>query len=391
MINHDTRIKVYGRKNGMIGIRNHLAVISTVFCANHVAESIVRQVPEAVAITHHFGCGQLGKDAEQTLRVLTNMGKHPNVGAVLVVGLGCEQIGAHDLAVEIASTQKPVKTSVIQDEGGTSATIEKGVTCCRQLIKGMQEDVDRISASCSELVVGLECGGSDFTSGIASNPAVGIVADLFTDIGARVIFGETAEALGAEHILAERAVNKKVKAFIFNKVAATEKLAEDMHVDMRGSQPSPGNIAGGLSTIAEKSLGAICKSGNRPIVDVLEYAEPAGKAGLSFMDCPGQDLASICGIVAGGAHAVLFTTGRGTPLGFAIAPVVKISANSEAVKKMAENIDIDLSGILTGDMNLDDAGRIIAAKVLEVAGGKLSKAEKLGHREFGFHSIGPTL
>jgi len=391
MINHDTRIKVYGRKNGMIGIRNHLAVISTVFCANHVAESIVRQVPEAVAITHHFGCGQLGKDAEQTLRVLTNMGKHPNVGAVLVVGLGCEQIGAHDLAVEIASTQKPVKTSVIQDEGGTSATIEKGVTCCRQLIKGMQEDVDRISASCSELVVGLECGGSDFTSGIASNPAVGIVADLFTDVGARVIFGETAEALGAEHILAERAVNKKVKAFIFNKVAATEKLAEDMHVDMRGSQPSPGNIAGGLSTIAEKSLGAICKSGNRPIVDVLEYAEPAGKAGLSFMDCPGQDLASICGIVAGGAHAVLFTTGRGTPLGFAIAPVVKISANSEAVKKMAENIDIDLSGILTGDMNLDDAGRIIAAKVLEVAGGKLSKAEKLGHREFGFHSIGPTL
>ena len=391
MINHDTRIKVYGRKNGMIGIRNHLAVISTVFCANHVAESIVRQVPGAVAITHHSGCGQLGKDAEQTLRVLTNIGKHPNVGAVLVVGLGCEQIGAHDLAVEIASTQKPVKTSVIQDDGGTSATIEKGVASCRQLIKGMQEDVDRISASCSELVVGLECGGSDFTSGIASNPAVGIVADLFTDIGARVIFGETAEVLGAEHILAERAVNKKVKAFIFNKVAATEKLAEDMHVDMRGSQPSPGNIAGGLSTIAEKSLGAICKSGNRPIVDVLEYAEPAGKAGLSFMDCPGQDLVSICGIVAGGAHVVLFTTGRGTPLGFAIAPVLKISANSETVSKMAENIDMDISDVLTGDMSLDDAGRIIVAKVLEVAGGKLTKAEKLGHREFGFHSIGPTL
>ena len=391
MINHDTRIKVYGRKNGMIGIRNHLAVISTVFCANHVAESIVRQVPEAVAITHHFGCGQLGKDAKQTLRVLTNIGKHPNVGAVLIVGLGCEQINAHDLSVEIACTQKTVKTFVIQDEGGTSATIEKGVSCCRQFIKGMQEDVDRISVSCSELVVGLECGGSDFTSGIASNPAVGIVADFFTDVGARVIFGETAEALGAEHILAERAVNKKVKAFILNKVAATEKLAEDMHVDMQGSQPSPGNIAGGLSTIAEKSLGAICKSGNRPIVDVLEYAEPAGKAGLSFMDCPGQDLVSICGIIAGGAHAVLFTTGRGTPLGFAIAPVLKVSANSETVRKMAENIDMDISDVLTGDMSLDDAGRIIAAKVLEVAGGKLTKAEKLGHREFGFHSIGLTL
>jgi altronate dehydratase large subunit len=391
MINHNTRIKVYGRKNGMIGVRNHLAVISTVFCANHVAESIVRQVPEAVAITHHFGCGQLGKDAKQTLKVLTNIGKHPNVGAILIVGLGCEQINAHDLAIEIACTQKPVKTFIIQDEGGTSATIEKGVACCRQLIKGMQDDVDRISASCSELVVGLECGGSDFTSGIASNPAVGIVADLFTDVGARVIFGETAEALGAEHILAERAVNKKVKAFILNKVAATEKAAEDMHVDMRGSQPSPGNIAGGLSTIAEKSLGAICKSGNRPIVDVLEYAEPAGKAGLSFMDCPGQDLVSICGIVAGGAHLVLFTTGRGTPLGFAIAPVLKISANSEAVRKMAENIDMDLSDVLTGDMSLDDAGRIMVAKVLEVAEGKLTKAEKLGHREFGFHSIGPTL
>lgn len=391
MIHHDTRIKVYERKNGMIGIRNHLAVISTVVCANHVVESIVRKVPEAVAIMHHSGCAQLGEDAKQTLRVLTNIGKHPNVGAVLVVGLGCEQISAHDLAGEIASTSKPVQACVIQEKGGTSTTIEKGVAYCRQLIKRMPEDADRISAPCSELVVGLECGGSDFTSGMASNPAVGIVADRFVDMGAKVVFGETAEALGAEHILAQRAVNNKVKSFILNKVAATEKAAEDMHVDMRGSQPSPGNIAGGLSTIAEKSLGAICKSGNRPIVDGLAYAELVRKTGLSFMDCPGQDLASICGIVAGGAHAVLFTTGRGTPLGFAIAPVLKISANSEAVRKMAENIDIDISGVLAGDISLDEAAYIITAQVLEVAGGKLTQAEKLGHREFGFHSIGPTL
>jgi altronate dehydratase large subunit len=391
MIDGNTKIRMYQRANGTVGIRDHLVVISTVCCANHGAESVASKVEGAVHLTHAAGCGQLGVDAAQTLRILENTGAHPNVGAALVVGLGCEQNNAHELAKKIAETGKPVASLTIQESGGTMATIEKGISLCQKLMTEKSAQAHRVPLAVSELTIGLECGGSDFTSGIAANPVVGLVADRFIDSGAGAVFGETTEVIGAEHHLAGRAVDEQVRGFILDRVREVEKGAEAMLVDIRGSQPSPGNIAGGLTTIAEKSLGAICKAGSRPIVDGVAYGQSVRKRGLTFMDTPGQDLVSLGGIVAGGAHLVLFTTGRGTPLGNAVAPVIKITANKEALMGMAENFDVDLSPILADEMSLEQGADLITSLTLEAAEGKRVQAEILGHREFGFHAIGPTL
>jgi len=377
------------REDGSIGIRNHLVIISTVACANFVAESIAARVPAAVACTHPYGCDQIGEDLTLTLRVLKNIGRHPNVGAVLVVGLGCEEIIPEELAQKIMDTGKPVETLIIQNEGGTTLSIRKGVEKCSKLKEFMQ--ITKTLFELEDLVIGLECGGSDYTSGIAANPALGLVTEQLVSQGAKVVFGETTEILGAEHILAQKAASNKIKDFITSKVCAVEDAARKMRVDIRGAQPSPGNIKGGLSSIEEKSLGAISKTGDCAIVDMLEYAEPIRIPGLSFMDTPGNDLACTCGLVAGGAHMVLFTTGRGTPMGFAIAPVIKITANSRAANLMAENIDVDLSDILLGTKSIKDGADGVVKKIVDVAKGELVAAEILGHREFGFHRIGPTL
>jgi altronate dehydratase large subunit len=391
MINRNLQVSAYQRSNHSIGIRDHLIVISTVCCANHTVQSIVKNCEQAVPIVHNFGCGQLGKDADQTLRILLNTGKHPNVGGVLVVGLGCEQNNAHELAEEIRDSGKPAASIIIQEIGGTTAVLKEGIAICQKLSSEKTKIAIRKELPVSELIIGLECGGSDYTSGITANPVIGLVADHFVDDGASVVFGETAEAIGAEHILEKRSINESVSKFILAKIQAAENEAKLMKVDMRGSQPSPGNIAGGLSTISEKSLGAICKSGNRPIVDAIEYGQLVRKKGVTFMDCPGQDLVSLGGLVAGGAHMVLFTTGRGTPLGNAITPVIKITANQETFLKMNEHIDIDLSPVSADEMSMECGANAIIDLMLKVANGNLVQTEKLGHREFGFHSIGPTL
>lgn len=383
-------LKMYPRENGSYGVRNHLAIISTVACANQVVEAIARRVRGSIPCTHPYGCDQLGADAQLTFRILAGAGKHPNVGAALVVGLGCEEIIPEELAACIAKSKKPVLSLVIQKAGGTSKAVEQGVWYCRELknrLKGMK----RVAALPKHLVVGIECGGSDYTSGIASNPAVGVCTDLLVAAGGKVIFGETTELLGAEHILARRAASGQVKSFILHKVNEVEQAAQRMQVDIRGAQPSPGNIEGGLSTIEEKSLGGICKSGTSPIVEGLEFACPPSLPGLSFMDTPGNDLACTCGLVTGGAHLVLFTTGRGTPLGFAFAPVLKITANDLIFETMRENMDMNVAAILSGALSIQGAGEAIYRRIFAVANGELVAAEKLGHREFGFHRIGPTL
>lgn len=379
------------RANGDMGIRDHLAVIATVFCANHVVDAIAGQIPNAVPITHSAGCGQLGTDADQTRRILKHMGAHPNVGGVLYVGLGCEQHSPHDLKAELTAWKKPVEALVIQDAGGTTASIQAGVTLCKRIQGKMDRDRKKAKFPLSRLVVALECGGSDFSSGMVSNPTLGKLADLLVTHGASVLFGETCETIGAEHLLARRCETDSVKKALLDRIGRVEASALAMRVDMRGSQPSPGNMAGGLSTIEEKSLGAICKSGSSPIVDVLDYGEPVRKKGVNFMDCPGQDLTSICGMVAGGAHLVLFTTGRGTPLGFATAPVIKITANKQAATRMAENMDVDLSGVMEGRTDIETASGLLLETVLATVKGSPTAAERLGHREFGFHATGPTL
>ena len=365
------------RPDGTFGVRNYLAVVPTVACACDVVLRVSEVVVGARPLMHHQGCAQLPQDVERVARVLANLGKNPNVGAVLVVGLGCESVSADRLADEISKTGKPVETVVIQEEGGTRRAIARGVELGQRLAVEISE-CRRTSAGVSELAVGVKCGASDATSGIASNPAVGACSDALVDRGATVIFGETTEIIGAEHILAKRAASREVAERLLEVVRRTEERIRRAGVDIRGSQPTPGNIAGGITTLEEKSLGAIAKGGSRPLAGVLEYGERPEGRGLYFMDTPGREAEAVTGLVAGGAQVVLFTTGRGAPQGFPIAPVVKVCGNPRTCKLLGEHIDVDVSGVIEGGETVEGAGRRVLGELLEVASGKPTRAELLG-------------
>lgn len=379
----------YRRPDGSFGIRNHIAVISTVACANHLAESISRDYPNAVPITHQHGCDQLGKDLDLFFRTLLGIACNGNVAAVLTVGLGCEEISAFELAKAIEKTGKPVASLIMQEVGGTSDSILEGRKKLDFLSSSLNLKEEEIDFS--KLIIGLECGGSDFSSGIVTNPAVGEAVELMLKEGAKVVFCETTELLGAEEIIRQKSATTGVETFILNKIKQTEEMAVAMGVDIRGAQPSPGNIKGGLSTIEEKSLGAICKVGKSQIQNVLNFAEPCVNSGLSFMDTPGNDIESMAGLAAGGAQIIIFTTGRGTPMGFAIVPVIKVTATPRTARIMKENIDVDLSAFFSHGLSIKEAGKMVFHSVMEIAEGNLTKAEMLGHREFAIHRIGPTL
>jgi altronate dehydratase large subunit len=384
-------IKGYRREDGTVGIRNHLLLIPTVVCANQVVNRIQQLVPGSVAIPHQHGCSQVGEDKERTHQVLVGMGKNPNVGGVLLVSLGCEVMNAEQIQKEIAETGKPVEWLDIQETGGSVKTIEKGMKVARKLMADINH-AQQENIPFKELVIGVKCGGSDATSGLCSNPALGKAADHVIKAGGRIVMGETTEIIGAEHLLAERAVSPGVKQKLYAAIEGFEKEIERMGVDMRGGNPSPGNIAGGLSTIEEKSLGCISKAGTAPLQDVFNYAAPVPKSkGFYFMDSPGNDIELVSGMAAAGVHIVCFTTGRGTPTGNPIVPVIKITGNETAACKMADNIDIDVSTVLRGEESFDDAGYRIYQDIVEVASGKLTKAEILGHIEFSINRIGISL
>ncbi len=383
-------VKMFLRENGSAGIRNRIAVISTVACANHVVEEIARKVSIADPYTHVYGCDQLGADLELSFKCLAAMGAHPNNGAALVVGLGCEEILADKLCAEIAKNQARCTYITIQEEGGTTKTIEKGVEIISKYAKELM-GMKRVELPISMLTVGLECGGSDFSSGLAANPSMGKMAEKLSADGCKMIFGETAELMGAESILEKLCLNHEHYEWICERIRKVEQVALDMKVDLRGTQPSPGNIDGGLTTIEEKSLGGVCKIGSNPIKDVLDFAEPAKTPGISFMDTPGNDLACSLGISAGGAQVIFFSTGRGTPMGFSACPMIKITGNSFLARHMAENIDADLSGIIERTMSVKDGGDLLYDLLIKVAEGEETASERLGHREFGLYRISPIL
>jgi len=384
------KIKGYKRENGKVGIRNHLLVLPTSVCAAHTAVKIADQISEAVAIPHEHGCCQLGPDEDQTTRTLIGLGKNPNVGSVLVVGLGCEGVEPDNVAEEISKTGKRVEKLVIQKEGGTLKTIEAGTRIARnmanELAKMEREDVDL-----DNIVLGIECGGTDATSGIAANPAVGGASDKLLEFGGTAMLSETTELIGAEHVLAERAINEDVKNRLFEIVNRTEKRALDSGVDLRGNQPTPGNIQGGVTTIEEKSLGCIYKAGSADIQGILEYAEEVENKGFYVMDTPGQDIDSITGMLAGGAQIIVFTTGRGTPTGSPIAPVIKVTGNSRTYKMMEDNIDINAGRIIDESVPMSEVSEEIFDYMVRVANGEKPKAELLGHKEFGIFRIAPTV
>ncbi|MBR6851771.1 MAG: UxaA family hydrolase, partial [Lachnospiraceae bacterium] len=258
-------VKLFARPNGTYGVRNRIAVIPSVACANHVVEKIAAAVDIADAYTHPYGCDQLGYDLELSFRCLQIMGTHPNVGAVLVIGLGCEEILPHDLYEAIKAEQPLTELLVMQEYGGSTRTIERGIEICRGFAEQLARQ-ERVETELSHLTIGLECGGSDFTSGIASNPVLGAFTGKLCAAGGKAVFGETTELMGAEEILRRHASTEEVFRFIDERIKAVEQVALDMHVDLRGTQPSPGNIEGGLSTIEEKSLGGVMKIGAEPIM-----------------------------------------------------------------------------------------------------------------------------
>jgi len=382
----------YRRPDGRVGVRNHVLVVPTVICSAVVAERIAASIaPVGTALPHLAGCGQLGPDLTLTHETLAAYCRHPNVGAVVVVALGCEQVVAERLADDARRAGKDAHIVAIQNEGGTLRATSKGIEIARELAASVSR-IDRSWCPASSLIVSVKCGGSDYTSGLASNPAVGRVADRVVSLGGSVVLGEIAEIMGAEHVLADRASTPEAAAQLLRVVNRVEAEAIALGLDIRGTQPSPGNIRGGLTTIEEKSLGATHKAGERTrLEDVVGYAAPIKKRGLTVMDTPGLDVESVTGMVGGGAQAVLFTTGLGTPTGNPIAPVIKITGNARTAQSMADNIDVDVSGIMMETESLDGAADRLLDELLGVCSGRPTAAERLGHREFAIHRRNPTI
>lgn len=375
----------YKRKNGRAGVRNHLAVIPSVFCAKKVAEKISENVEDAIYLDHSVGCSQVGEDLEQTARTLINLGKHPNVGGVLIVGLGCERFTSEEFYNSIKKTGKPVERVVIQEEGNTLNAIRKGTDLLYKLHSKIKNQ-KREKIDISELVIGLECGGSDATSAMAANPAIGAVSDELISHGGSSIFSEITELIGAEHILKERCSNESVVKRLMEVIEKTERelaiSTSKPEYKNRSDLISTGNFEGGISTVVEKALGNINKAGKAPINGVLDFAERLeDKRGLYLMDTPGQDGESTTGLVAGEAQIILFTTGRGTPTGFPTAPVIKITGNPKTYHKMTLNNDINAGKIIDGENDIEEMGKEIFDELIEVASGKKTKAEILGHDE----------
>jgi len=380
----------YRRKDGRVGVRNHVLVLATVSCANAVVEHVGQTLPQLVALSHVYGCSQIGDDLAQTRCVLEGFAAHPNVGAVLLVGLGCETMPTVEMAERLKTQGVIVQHLIVQDEGGSRATAARAVAIANELLQEVSR-ASREPIPLSELIVATECGGSDAWSGVTANPAVGIASDLIVSAGGTVILSETSEFIGAEHLLAARAAEPVIARQIVAATLQFEERIKRMGVDMRGGQPTPGNIAGGLTTIEEKSLGAISKGGSALVQEVIQYAHRPTRRGLVIMDTPANDIESITGMVAGGAQVVVFTTGRGSPVGCPIAPVIKVASNTSMYQRLRDDMDLDAGTIISAGEPLAGVGKRIVDEIIAAASGRLTAAERWGHKEFAINTIGPRL
>jgi altronate hydrolase len=397
----------YRRADGRVGTRNYIAVISSVNCSAHTSREIARaftserlaaygDVDGVIALTHLSGCANRigGEDYELLQRTLAGMARHPNIGAYIMVGLGCETNQVADLIENYAlgdngSTRQP-PSLVIQGSGGIRKTIAAGVAAVEALLPVVNA-AQRTPQSIGELMLALQCGGSDGWSGVTANPVVGLVADAVVRQGGTAVLAETPEIYGAEHLLTRRAINTDVAQKLVAQVRWWERHAQihGMEID---NNPSPGNKAGGLTTIYEKSLGAVAKGGSTPLCGVYEYAEPVTARGLTFMNTPGYDPVSVTGQVAGGCNLVLFTTGRGSVFGFKPAPSIKISTNSTTYERMIDDMDHNAGKILEG-RPLEEVAAELLDVVVAVASGQPSKSEVegVGEAEFNPWNLGGTL
>jgi altronate hydrolase len=393
------------RPDGRVATRNYIGVISTVNCSSSVARLVAERfrgealaefpnVDGVVPICHGLGCGMAGsgRGFEMLRDTLAGYIRHPNFAAVLLIGLGCEtmQIDAvADAGARGAGSRLQAMT--IQETGGTRRTIQEAVARIRALLP----DADRVRREpvpASHIILGLECGGSDALSGITANPALGAAADLLVQQGGTAVLGETTEIYGAEHLLTRRAINGDVAAKLIDRIRWWEDYTARLGAEM-DNNPSPGNKAGGLTTILEKSLGAVSKAGTSNLVTVYDYSEAVTAKGLVFMDTPGYDPVSVTGFVAGGANIVCFTTGRGSVFGCRPVPSIKLATNTAMYRRMEEDMDMNCGTIADGEASVEEIGKRIFGLILETASGRRTKSEALGigHDEFAPWHIGAVM
>ena len=393
------------RPDGRVATRNYIGVISSVNCSATVCRQIADafrgdalsaypNVDGVVSITHKAGCGMAsqGEAIDLLRRVTAGYLRHPNFAAVLFIGLGCEsnQVSAL-LGAESLVESDRLRAMTIQETGGTRSTIQRGIELVRELLPAANA-VQREPVPVSHITVGLQCGGSDGYSGITANPALGAAMDLLVAHGGTAILSETPEIYGAEHLLTRRAVSREVGEKLVGRIRWWEGYTSRLGGEMNNN-PSPGNKAGGLTTILEKSLGAVAKAGTSNLADVFEYAQPVTSHGLVFMDTPGYDPVSATGQVAGGANVICFTTGRGSVYGCKPSPSLKLATNSAMYRRMTEDMDINCGAILDGELTMQQAGEQIFRRIVEVASGARTKSEEhgMGEDEFAPWILGPTM
>ena len=389
----------YRRDDGRVGTRNYIAVVAASNCAAHTAELIAASydgetlppnVDGVAAFPHGEGCGHsIGPDTEQLQRTLAGVLNHPNVSAAIILGLGCEVNQIDHYLGEGAPRTDRLMGMTLQSSGGTRATVEAARTAIATMLERAAAE-KRVETPASKIVLGLNCGGSDSFSGITANPALGACCDRLAALGGSAVLAETTEIFGAEHLLVRRARNREVAEKLLGFIAGYKTYLNRFGGSF-DDNPTPGNKAGGLTNILEKSLGAVAKAGTSTLMDVVDYAERIASPGFVFMNTPGYDPISLTGLAAGGANMIAFTTGRGSAIGFPTIPVVKIASNSSTYRRMRDNMDVNAGRIADGEATVAETGREIFDLLLRVASGEKTCSERLGHKEFVPWRIGPVL
>jgi altronate dehydratase large subunit len=382
------QISGYERKNGKFGIRNHLLVLPTVSCVNGVVQRLSREVPEAVCIPHAYGCGRGGpRDLEILSRILSGLIHHPNVGGVVLIGLGCEVSNTKNLFPLIKEAAKPVEVLNVQEDGGSLETSRKGIAAARRILSEISSQ-PRVPLSWDKLLIAMECGGSDAMSGVTANVAMGAVSDWLVEKGATVIFGENTEMIGTTQVLVRRAKNGQVAKQIEQMIERAEKLTQEVMGNLANLVISPGNMDGGMSTIAEKSMGCIVKGGTTTINQVVDYGEAPSEHGLILQDGPGYDGDSMAGLAASGSQLMFFSTGRGTPAGFPALPVIKVASNTRIYESMKDDMDVNAGSLVEG-RPLDQLRAEMIDLMIRVINGEETRAEVNGMDVFTLMTVHP--
>lgn len=377
----------YRRENGRVGVRNHVVILPVDDISNAACEAVASHIKGTLALPHSYGRLQYGEDLELHFRTMIGTGSNPNVAAAVVIGI--EENWTRKIADGIAETGKPVAGFSIEGHGDLEI-VRRASWKAKELVQWASE-LGREPVEIEDLTVSIKCGESDTTTGLGSCPSVGVVVDRLVDEGATVFFGETSELTGGEHLIADRMAAPKLKERFVETYTNYVSFIESQAADLLGSQPTQGNIAGGLSTIEEKALGNIEKTGTKEVIGVLEPAEaPRNGPGLYFMDSSSAAAEHVTLMAAGGAVLHMFPTGQGNVIGNPIVPVIKVSANPRTVATMAEHIDVDVSGLLSRELRLPEAGDLLMDYLRRTANGRITSAEALGHREFTMTKLYPS-